>query len=79
MYRPDQPAHYAQTDPGRYIPYQGDTGIDYRVMIPETETPQEAKGVMLRLIRIDTLRRVHNVGFLAGRLIFLSNTDVYCC
>ena len=24
---------------------------------------------MLRLIRVDTLRRVHNVGFLAGRLI----------
>ena len=29
---------------------------------------------MLRLIRVDTLRRVHNVGFLAGRLICL-NTE----
>ena len=26
---------------------------------------------MLRLIRVDTLRRVHNVGFLAGRLNLL--------
>ena len=45
-------------------------------MIPETENPQEAKSVcrislcdMLRLIRVDTLRRFHNVGFLVGRLI----------
>ena len=43
----------------------------YRVMIPETENPQEAKSVypgiglsgMLSLIRVDTLRRVHNVDF----------------
>ena len=47
----------------------------YRVVIPETENPQEAKSVRvslrgkLRLIRVDTLRRVHNVGILAGRLI----------
>ena len=46
-------------------------------MIPETETPQGRKVFvmvslrgMLKLIRFDTLRRVHNVGFLAGRLIF---------
>ena len=26
---------------------------------------------MLRLIRVDTLRRVHNVGFLAGRLKYI--------
>ena len=26
---------------------------------------------MLRLIRVDTLRRAHNVGFLAGRLIII--------
>ena len=45
-------------------------------MIPETENPQEAKvsvrvsqRSMLRLIRVVALRRVHNVGFLAGRLI----------
>ena len=49
-------------------------------MIPKTENPQEAKKVsirvslrgMLRLIRVDTLRRDHNVGFLAGRLIYQS-------
>ena len=47
----------------------------YRVVIPETENPQEAESVyrvglcgMLRLIRVDTLRRDNNVGFLAGRL-----------
>ena len=46
----------------------------YRVMIPETENPH---GVsirrrlrdMLRLIFVDTLGRVHNVCFLARRLI----------
>ena len=49
-------------------------------MIPETGNPQEAKSVcristldMLRLIRVDTLRRVHNVGFLAERLKFLNS------
>ena len=46
-----------------------------RRLIPETENPQEAKSVypvslrgMLRLIRVDTLRIIHNVGFLAGQL-----------
>ena len=29
---------------------------------------------MLRLIRVDTLRRVHNVGFLTGRVIW-ENVD----
>ena len=46
-------------------------------MIRETKNPQEAKVVsvrvslrcMLRLIRVDTLRRVHTVSFLADRLI----------
>ena len=45
-------------------------------MIPETENPQEAKSVywvslrsMLMLIRVDVLRRDHDVGFLAGWLI----------
>ena len=33
--------------------------------------------VMLRLIRFDTLRRVYNVGFLAGRLI--SVLKYLCC
>ena len=40
-------------------------------MIPETENPQEAKSVylvslrgMLRLIRGDTLRIVHNAGII---------------
>ena len=49
--------------------------VYYRAMISETENPQEAKSAcrvslrdMLRLIWIDTLRRVHNVGFLADRL-----------
>ena len=31
---------------------------------------------MLRLIRIDTLRRVLNVGFLAGRLIYMNVVDL---
>ena len=32
---------------------------------------------MLRLIRIDTLRRVHNVGFLEGRLNYQRAQSVY--
>ena len=54
-------------------------------MIPETENPQEAKlsarislRGMLRLIRVDTLRRAHSVGFLAGRLNYTINRDVCC-
>ena len=46
-------------------------------MIPETEKTQEAKGVYpgnlrgkLRLIRVDTLRGVHNVGFSRGMAQF---------
>ena len=39
----DQFAQSAQTDPGRHIPSQG--GYMFRVMIPETENLQEAKGV----------------------------------
>ena len=70
MYRPNyQHVQSAQTDPGWHIPSHGD-----RVMIPATENPQEAKGAypfrlfeMLRLIRVDTLRRVHNVGFFTRR------------
>ena len=44
-------------------------------MIPETENPHEAKNArislrgMFRLIRVDTLRSVHTVGFLVERLI----------
>ena len=39
-------------------------------MIYATENPQEAKSICsgYLLIRVDTLRRVHNVGFLAGGL-----------
>ena len=45
-------------------------------MIPETENPQETKSVCpgsparhaLRLIQVDSLRRVHNVCFRAARL-----------
>ena len=39
--------------------------------IPETENPQEAKGVCPGKPErhVDTFRKVHNVGFLAGRLI----------
>ena len=55
----------------------------FRVMIPEKENPQEAKRVytslhcVLRLIRVNTLLRVHDVGLLAGRLIYdcLDNKD----
>ena len=54
-------------------------------MIPETEKQQEAKSVcpgsMLRLIRVDTLRRVHDVSFIAEGLICVNthkeNTGVY--
>ena len=42
MYRPDQPALSAQTDPADTFRLRG--GID-RVVIPETENPQEAKSV----------------------------------
>ena len=49
----------------------------HRVMLPETENLQEAKsdcpGKHARhawLIRVDTLRRVHNVGFHAKRFIY---------
>ena len=50
-------------------------------MIPETENPEEAVSNrvslrdMLRLIHVDTLHRVHSVGFLAGRLIFHTHVD----
>ena len=32
---------------------------------------------MLRLIRVDTLRRFHNVVFFAGRLIFCCSNDTW--
>ena len=38
---PDQHAQSAQDNPGRHIPFPGDIGI--RVMIPETENPEEAR------------------------------------
>ena len=57
--------------PGRHIPSQRGTGIDYRVMTPETENAREANSGMLKLIRVDTLRRVHNVGFLVRRLKYV--------
>ena len=41
MYRPDQPALSAQTDPADTFRLRG---VD-RVVIPETENPQEAKSV----------------------------------
>ena len=34
---------------------------------------------ILRLIRIDTLQRVYNAGFLMGRLISVSNRNDYNC
>ena len=43
MYRPDQPALSAQTDPADTFRLRG--GYMYRVVIPETENPQEAKSV----------------------------------
>ena len=53
-------------------------------MIPETENPQEAKlsdrinlRCMFRLIRVDTLCKVDNVGFLEGRL-YQVLVDVNC-
>ena len=33
--------------------------------------------VILRLIRVDTLRRVHNVGLQTGHLIYTNNTCTY--
>ena len=71
---PDQYTQSAQANPGRYTP---SLGLGYIVMITEMDIPQEAKSVsvrvslrgILRLIRIDTLRRVHNLGFLVIRLI----------
>ena len=49
-------------------------------MIPETVNQKEAKAParislcgMLRLIRVDILRGVNNVGFLVGRLICRTN------
>ena len=42
---PDQPAHSAQANPDRLIPSQGIEIQRYRVMIPERETPYEAKSV----------------------------------
>ena len=41
MYRPDQPALSAQTDPADTFRLRG----MYRVVIPETENPQGAKRV----------------------------------
>ena len=60
--------------------------IGYNVMIPETENPLEVKRVsvrvslrgMLRLIRVDTLRRVHNVGYLVIRFINNLRNEVQC-
>ena len=54
-------------------------GIEvYRVMNPETEKTQKAElsarvslRGMLRMIRVDNLRGVHTIGFLAGRLIYV--------
>ena len=50
-------------------------------MIPETENHRRGKVSvrvslrgMLRLIRSDALHRFHNVGFLAERLIFISDS-----
>ena len=62
MYRPDQPALSAQTDPGRHIPSQGKIHRRRKVSIRVS-----LRG-MLKLTRVDTLR-VHYVGFLARRLI----------
>ena len=52
-------------------------------MIHETENPQKAKSIypgkparhalgMLRLVRVDTLRGVNNVGFLVERLNYIT-------
>ena len=54
-------------------------------MILETKNPQEANSIrlsrrgMLMLIQIDTLRRVHNVGFLEGRLNYELHLDRVRC
>ena len=56
-----------------------------RVMIPETENPQEAKTCLYGLAfaaclgwLVDIFRSVHNVGFLVDRRICLSNNFQYC-
>ena len=57
-----------------------------RLMIPETENPREAKSVYpgnparhARLIRVDSLRNVHNVDFLARRLKYNGGLFTYPC
>ena len=43
-----------------------------RVMIPETENPQKGKSVRVSLHGNPWLIRVDNVGYLAGRLIYVT-------
>ena len=54
-------------------------------MIPKTDNQQEAKNYvrvglrgMLGLIRVDTFRMVHNVGFLVERLIYKLKRAFIC-
>ena len=55
---PDQPA---QANPGRHILSQGNRGIERKIHM--------RRKLSVRISRVDTLRSVHNVGFLVGRLI----------
>ena len=60
----DQPA---QANPGRHIPSQGDKDNNFHRR--RKVSVWVSLCGMLILIRVDTLRRVHNVGFHAERLI----------
>ena len=56
------------TDPSRHIPYQGERGIELGFLKQKIQAKSVYPGKLM-LVRIDTLRRVHNVGFLASRVI----------
>ena len=72
MYRPDQPALSAQTDPADTFRFRGDRCIEQLFLEQKIHRRRKVSirvGLcgMLRLIRVDTLRRVNNVDFLTRR------------
>ena len=75
-YRPNQSKHAAQADPGRQV----SPPVDFLFLESLLYTSIPLRGDvsarislhgLRRLIRIETLRRDHNVGFLVERLIYL--------
>ena len=73
---PDQP------NQARHIPSLGDRGIESLFMKQKIHRRRKVSARvrlrgMLRLIRIDTLRRGRTAGFLAGRLILQFNEGTY--